>query len=124
MAGGTDRIWFESKVDPQILCKGETSSDEMDGHYFAWLVYYDLVANDDEKRQIREIVRDCTDNILEHDLPLVGHTGRKTRWGVWHPRFINDDPTWWEERGLNSLEILGFLKVGEYLVGGKKYSKA
>ena len=122
--GETDKIWFESKVDPQILCKGDTSSDEMDGHYFAWLVYYDLVANDDEKRQIRDVVRDCTDHILEHDLTLVGHTGRKTRWGVWHPKFINDDPTWWEERGLNALEILAFLKVADHIVGGTKYDKA
>ena len=58
----------ELKVDPQILCKGDTSSDEMDGHYFAWLVYYDLVANDDEKRQIRDVVRDFVDRRIKTQL--------------------------------------------------------
>lgn len=119
--GEPDKIWFTSPVDPQILCKGDTSSDEMDGHYFAWYVFYELVATDADRRSVREAVRACTDNILSHDLTLVGPTGRKTRWGVWHPRFINDDPAWWEERGLNSLEILAFLKVAHHITGDAKY---
>jgi hypothetical protein len=65
----------------------------------------------DEKRYTR----------LTHDLTLVGPTGRKTLWGVWHPKYLNDDPTWWEERGLNSLEILCFLKVAEHICGDAKY---
>src|SRR5205814_1503173 len=32
--GETDKIWFQSPVDPNVLCKGDTSSDELDGHYF------------------------------------------------------------------------------------------
>src|SRR5262249_6400579 len=38
--GETEKIWFTSPVDPNVLCKGDTSSDELDGHYFAWQVYY------------------------------------------------------------------------------------
>ena len=47
--GETDKIWFRSPVDPTVWCKGDTSSDEMDGHYFAWYVYHDLVADAAEK---------------------------------------------------------------------------
>ncbi|MCS6778069.1 MAG: two-component regulator propeller domain-containing protein [Chloroherpetonaceae bacterium] len=119
--GETDKIWFTSPVDPEVLCKGDTSSDEMDGHYFAWYVYHELVADAAEKAEIARVVRACTDHILRNDLTLVGHTGRKTRWGVWHPRFINDDPTWWEERGLNALEILCFLKVAEHICQEPRY---
>ena len=36
VAGESDKIWFRSPVDPTVWCKGDTSSDEMDGHYFAW----------------------------------------------------------------------------------------
>jgi hypothetical protein len=122
--GETDKIWFTSPVDPNVLCKGDTSSDEMDGHYFAWYLYHELVADADEKKEIAQVVRACTDNILNHDLTLVGHTGRKTRWGVWHPKYINDDPMWWEERGLNALEILCFLKVAHHICGDKKYASA
>ena len=120
--GETEKIWFPSPVDPNILCKGDTSSDELDGHYFAWQIYYDLVADEGEKKAIREVVRAVTDNLLNHDLTLVGHTGRRTLWGVWSPKFLNDDPTWWEERGLNSLEILCYLKVAAHICGDAKYS--
>lgn len=119
--GETDKIWFPSPVDPNVLCKGDTSSDELDGHYFAWMVYHDLVADAAEKKQIRATVEAVTDNLLRHDLTLVGPTGRKTRWGVYHPKYINDDPLWWEERGLNSLSILSYLKIADHLVGHPRY---
>jgi hypothetical protein len=121
--GETDKIWFRSPVDPDVLCKGDTSSDELDGHYFAWQVYHDLVATPEEKRELKSVVGAVTDNILNHDLTLVGPTGRKTRWGVWHPKYINDDPTWWEERGLNALEMLGYLKIAEHICGDAKYGQ-
>lgn len=121
--GEKDKIWYQSPVDPQVLCKGDTSSDELDGHYFAWHVFYDLVADEAERRTVRAVVKAVTDHILDHELTLVGPTGRKTRWGVWHPKYINDDPTWWEERGLNSLELLAYLKVAEHICGDARYTR-
>jgi hypothetical protein len=119
--GETDKIWFPSPIDSNVLCKGDTSSDETDGHYFAWLVYHDLVADAAEKKAIADAVRAITDNILNHDLFLVGPTGRRTLWGVWNPKFLNDDPQWWEERGLNALEILAYLKIADHICGDPKY---
>lgn len=121
--GETDKIWYTSPVDPQVICKGDTSSDELDGHYFAWAVYYDLVADEADRKAVRKTVEAVTDNILDHDLTLVGHTGRKTRWGVYHPRFINDDPMWWEERGLNALSILSYLKIADHICGHPRYAR-
>jgi hypothetical protein len=74
--GETDKVWFRSPVEKGVWCKGDTSSDEMDGHYFAWLLYYDHVADDAEKKRIAATVRRVTDRIIEHDYTLVGHTGR------------------------------------------------
>jgi hypothetical protein len=119
--GEKEKIWFASPVDPAVLCKGDTSSDELDGHYFAWAVYYDLVADDAEKKAIAAVVRAVTDNLLQHDLKLVGHTGRPTRWGIWDPAHINDDPLWWEERGLNALELLCYLKVADHCCGDARF---
>jgi hypothetical protein len=124
VVGEKDKIWFNSPVDPNVLCKGDTSSDELDGHYFAWSIYHDLVADEAEKRAIRSAVAAVTDNILAHDYTLVGHTGRKTRWAVFGPKFLNDDPNWWEERGLNSLEMLAYLKVAEQITSDGKYARA
>jgi len=119
--GETDKIWYTSPKDPNLLCKGDTSSDELDGHYFAWRVYYDLVANEEEKQTIREVCRRVTDNLLQNGYTLVGHTGRKTRWGVFGPQYLNDDPRWFEERGLNSLSLLAYLKVAHHICGDQRY---
>jgi hypothetical protein len=121
--GEKDKIWYQSPVDPQVLCKGDTSSDELDGHYFAWSVYYDLVADEAERKAIRATVTAVTDNLLEHDLNLVGHTGRPTRWGIYSPKSINDDPYWWEERGLNSLSILSYLKIAHNVSGQDRFAR-
>ena len=90
--GETARAWFRSKVDPTLWCKGDTSSDELDGHYFAWYLYHDLVADDAEKKEIAAVVRRVTDHIMANNLTLVDHTGRKTRWGIWAPELINRNP--------------------------------
>jgi hypothetical protein len=122
--GETDRVWFRSPVEPNVLCKGDTSSDEIDGHYFAWYLYHEHVADAAEKARIAATVRRVTDHIIAHDYTLVGHTGRKTRWGVWSPKHLNDDPRWVAERGLNSLEVLCFLKVAAHICGEKRYADA
>lgn len=122
--GETDKIWYTSPVDPNVICKGDTSSDELDGHYFAWYLYYDLIADEAEKNEIRKVVSAVTDSLLRNDYTLVGHTGRKTRWGVFGPQFLNDDPSWHEERGLNSAEMLCYLKVAYHICGDKRYADA
>jgi hypothetical protein len=122
--GETEKIWFRSPVDPTVWCKGDTSSDELDGHYFAWYLYHDLVADAEEKKTIEAVVRRTTDNILDHGWNLVGHTGRKTRWGVWAPDLVNEDPFWYGVRPLNSIEILCYLKVAAHITGDAKYTRA
>ncbi len=121
--GETEKIWYPSPVDPEVLCKGDTSSDELDGHYFAWLTYYELAADEADRKAVRETVAAVTDHLLKHDLTLVGHTGRKTRWGVYSPKYINDDPVWWMERGLNSLSMLAYLKVAHHITGHARFQE-
>lgn len=121
--GETDLIWFRSKVQPDIWCKGDTSSDELDGHYFAWLAYSDLVATPEERQKIAATCRRVTDNVILGGYNLIGHTGRKTLWGVWAPQYLNDDPTWWDQRPLNSLEILAYLKAAAHLTGDVRYEQ-
>jgi hypothetical protein len=121
--GETDKIWFRSPVDPKVWCKGDTSSDEMDGHYFAWHLYHDLVADADEKQKIAAVVRRATDHIIDHNFTLVGHTGRKTRWGIWRPELINYQPYYATMRALNSLEVLTYLKVAEHITKDPKYRR-
>jgi hypothetical protein len=119
-----DPRWPRS-ADGKWFWKCDTSSDELDGHYFFYPAYYDLVADTDaEKERVREVVRDLTDHLMNHDFALVDHDGKPTRWAVYSPRALNNDPLWWLERGLNSLSILSYLSVAEHITGDPKYGQA
>lgn len=125
-----DRLWkvyeprWPKSADGQWYWKSDTSSDELDGHYFFYARYYDLVADDAEKERVREVVRDLTDHLVQHDFCLVDHDGTPTRWGVFGPKYLNQDPRWWLERGLNSLSILSYLAVAEHVTGDARYAAA
>lgn len=120
----SDSEWHESPVEKGWYWKGETSSDELDGHYFGWYVFYELAANDEEKLAVRAVVKRVTDHIIDHGYSLVDIDGKPTTWGHWSPEKLNDDPVWWQDRGLNSLEMLSHLKVAYHIVREPKYERA
>jgi hypothetical protein len=92
--------------------KGDTSSDEIVGHFFVYGIYYDLVATDAEKPALRAAVDRITSHILDHDYQLVDADGERTRWGWWAPHLIWDDP---DETGLRALHILSHLRVALHM---------
>ena len=102
---------------------GETSSDEMTGHYFGFCLYYDLCATEEEKTEIREAVCAITDHILENDGYLIDCDGKPTSWACWNETALNTDSMWTWEKGVNSLEMLNFLKVSYHMSGDEKYQK-
>ena len=115
--------WPKS-ADGQWYWKSDTSSDELDGHYFFYALFYDLVANSEtERRAVREVVASLTDHLIEHDWNLVDHTGTHTRWGVFAPDELNGNAEWIAERGLNSLSLLTYLTVAHHVTGDDKYQK-
>jgi len=73
------------------------------------------------------LVQGCkrvTDHILDHNYSLIDTDGKPTTWAVWSPERLNDDPRYWEEHGVNALEILSHLKVAMHIVGSPRYEKA
>lgn len=112
--------WHRS-ADGEWEWKGDTSSDEIDGHYFAWGIYCDLVADAAEKELICATVRRVTDRIVQNGFTLPDLDGQPTRWGMWAPERLNADPAWRAERGLNSLELLSYLKTAAQLTGEAAY---
>ncbi len=118
-----DGQWYRS-ADGRWWWKGDTSSDELDGHFFAHAVYFDLAATDAQKEAIRRVVGRIADHILDHKYYYVGPEGKRTTWGVWAPERLNRELEWVAERGLNSLEILSHLKVADHVVGKPRYAEA
>lgn len=118
--------WWPKSKDGKWYWKSDTSSDELDGHYFLYAAYYDLVADtEDEKQHVRDHVLALTDHLIEHDFDLVDYDGKPTRWARYSPKTWDDVASWWAGRGLNSLSILSYLKVAEHISGGnKKYADA
>ncbi len=112
-------------ADGQWYWKADTSSDELDGHYFFYALYHDLVARTDaERREVADVVGRITDHLLAHDYALVDHDGTPTRWAVFGPAALNGSPQWLEERGLNSLSMLTYLRIAHHVTGEVRYDSA
>ena len=119
---GNREEWHVLEDNPDCEWLGETSSDEMTGHYYAYGIYFDLVADEAEKAKIAEVVKTITDHILENNFHLCDVDGVPTTWANWEPDLLNNDDRWYYERGTNSLEILSFLKTTYHVTGEEKYN--
>ncbi|MFQ6677046.1 MAG: hypothetical protein ACE5D0_01890 [Fidelibacterota bacterium] len=123
-----DKLWkvyeprWPKSRDGKWYYKTDTSSDELDGHYFLYALYYDLVAETEaEKAEVREHVVRLTNHLINHDFQLVDHDGRPTRWARFNPDELNHSKNWFAERGLNSLSMLSYLAVAYHMTGNSKY---
>ena len=103
--------------------KGETSSDELVGHYYAACWYYDLCADNAEKEELAQAVRAMTEHILTHGYTLCDADGTPTSWAHFGPEELNHDDAWCWEKGVNSLELLSFLLITYHMTGDEKYSE-
>jgi hypothetical protein len=125
-----DKLWkvFEPRwpksADGQWYWKTDTSSDELDGHYFFYGLYYDLVAETEQDRTaVRKHVAALTDHLITHDFKLVDHDGTPTRWARYDPSELNFDTRWFYERGLNSLSMLSYLMTTAHITGDARYRR-
>jgi hypothetical protein len=112
-----DGEWHETP-DKSWSWKGDTSSDEIVGHYFVYPIYYDLVAEEGEKPALRAVVERITNHILDHNYRLLGPGGRPTKWGWWGPDAIREDP---DETGLRALHLLSHLRVALHMTASPQY---
>jgi len=111
--------------DGAMYWKSDTSSDEIDGHYLAFYTFYEHVAQHDdaEKKLLVKQIRTLTDHLVDNGYQLIDYHGKRTKWGFWDPKTMNESPLGAVETGLNSLQILSFLKVAHYVTGDKKYEE-
>lgn len=115
--------WHVS-ADGKWKWKGDTSSDEIVGHMFAYPLFYDLVAQGEMKERVRSLVDRLMTHIVDHNFEMVDLDGLATRWAVWNPDSLNNSQRWMYERGINSLQILAFLKSATHVTQNPKYETA
>ncbi|HEX4946122.1 MAG TPA: hypothetical protein VFZ34_05645 [Blastocatellia bacterium] len=112
-----DGEWHDTP-DKVWRWKGDTSSDEIVGHYFVYPIYHDLVADEAEKPKLRAALDRITNHILDNNYQLLDVDGKRTRWGWWGLDAIWEDP---DETGLRALHILSHLRVAIYLTTNPTY---
>lgn len=121
-SGGLPAKWWPTD-DGLWEWKGDTSSDEVNAHYYAMSIYHDLVAEGAEKERAAEHITRITDHIIENGWLLRDMDGEPTRWGRWDPEYLQR-PYGNYARGLNGMEAQMYAITAREVSGDDKYQKA
>ena len=114
--------WFNSTSYPGWVYKSDTSSDEIVGHMYGISHYHDFIATSEGERRVSmSAIKNITSWISENGYTLVSNFGETTTWGIWSPSYINGNASWYEQRGLNSLQMLSWLKLTTRLTQDSQY---
>lgn len=115
--------WHPS-ADGEWMWKGDTSSDEIVGHFFGYSAYYDLCADEAHKERVRALAGRIMDHIIDHGYYLIDLDGKPTDWGKWAPKWLSSLTGGFFARGLQSLEVLSHLKAAYHITGNERYQRA
>ena len=121
--------WVNSTVCYLDHCcwvwKRDTSSDEVTGHIFALLVAHQLLAQtDSERARVAHLLCDTVNYIVDGGFDFIDPISKqRTSWGYWSPSTLNGVPGKPDERGGNSLSMLGYLAAGALVCGDADRAK-
>lgn len=118
-SGGLPAKWYPTK-DGLWLWKGDTSSDEVNAHFYAVSLFYELAANRDEKELARNHLASIASHILTNGWVLRDMDGQPTRWGRWDPEYLLR-PYGIDSRGLNGMEAQTYMQTAFVLTGDAKF---
>ncbi|MCW5559964.1 MAG: hypothetical protein KIT22_19270, partial [Verrucomicrobiae bacterium] len=121
-SGGYAAEWHDT-ADGLFEWKGDTSSDELCSHFYAFNLFLELAAEGAEAAQAREHLGRVASHLVDHRWQLVDLDGKPTRWGRWDPDyFLTDEGRY--DRGLQAVELLSFIKTAEALTGNSRFADA
>jgi hypothetical protein len=120
-SGGLPAKWVATG-DGLWMWKGDTSSDEVNGHFYAVSLYHDLVAQGEEKKRSARHLARIAKHIIDNGWVLRDVDGKPTRWGRWDPDYLQR-PYGFESRGLNSLEAQTYMWTALCLTGDPNFRK-
>lgn len=109
--------------DKQWCWKGDTSKDEYVGHIFGLSLYYDLVADDTQKKKVRDAFVDLHDGIIDVGYYLEDVDGECTTHGQLDPGFMEILGIF-GDAGLNGASILGGLLATYHMSGEQRFMDA
>ena len=78
----------------------------------------------EEREQALQLTKDFLDYILAHNYCLLDpDLGMPTVWGRWDPDTVNNQQYYSDGRGMNSQQIISWLRSGEYMTGNTTYGE-
>lgn len=103
--------------------KGDTSSDEIVGHFYLFGVAWDLLPPSEKalRDRVAATARRIMDYIIQHRYTLIDLDGQPTRWGKWDWNYFRGEGL--SDGPLNALEALSFLKITHHVTGDEKYAR-
>ncbi|HPA44456.1 MAG TPA: hypothetical protein PK395_01725 [bacterium] len=121
-SGGFPAEWHDTP-DGVWEWKSDTSSDEIDAHFYSVSVFHDVAAEGKEKERAKEHLARMASHIIDNGWVLMDLDGKPTMWGRWDPEYLQR-PKGFNARGLNGLEALSFMCTAYAITGNEKFLKA
>lgn len=118
-SGGLPAKWYPT-ADGLWIWKGDTSSDEVNGHMYAVSLFHDLAAKGAEKERAAKHIANITSHIMDNGWVLRDMDGKPTRWGRWDPGYLLK-PYGFESRGLNGMEAQTYVQTAFAMTGDVKF---
>ncbi len=118
-SGGLPAKWYATD-DGLWVWKGDTSSDEVNAHFYAVSLFHDLAAKGKEKERAARHLANITTHIIENGWVLRDMDGKPTRWGRWDPDYLLR-PYGYEARGLNGMEAQTYVITAFALTGDARF---
>jgi hypothetical protein len=120
-SGGLPAKWYPTE-DGLWQWKGDTSSDEVNGHIYSVALFHDLAAKGPEKDRAKEHIARIASHIMDNGWVLRDMDGKPTRWGRWDPDYLLT-PYGSEARGLNGMEAQTYVITAQALTGDAKFGE-
>src|SRR5439155_7522865 len=120
-SGGLPAKWYPTE-DGLWFWKGDTSSDEVNGHMYAVSLFHDLAAKGAEKERARQHIANIASHIIANGWVLRDMDGKPTRWGRWDPDYLLR-PYGSDSRGLNGMEAQTYMHTALALTGDAKFQQ-
>jgi formylglycine-generating enzyme required for sulfatase activity len=108
--------WHWSNVFPKTRWLGDPSSDSLTALLEGSALYFDLAADEAEKRRVAALVDRVMTRFVTHNMRLTDVDGKMTLWGDYCPES--------EIQHLNALLALSHLKVAHHMTGKGIYDRA